>query len=383
MPNKIKKLIEQRDAKLTEAGALTDAIEKGEEIRAFTKDENEQFSAIMAEVESLNATIDAEKRMAGLDTGSSAIADDANKEKEAEEIRAFANYFRSPNSEESRANFAKGDNGAVISDTIANIIITKVTNICPIFAKATIYHVKGKLIIPYYPSGDGNVTVAYADDFEELTASAGQFGKIELDGYLMGALALVGRKLINSSDIDIVNFVTNEIARRIAIALEKEFLIGTKNKCTGAVSTANVYTAPAATAITVDDLVKLQSRVNQAFQTEACWTMNTKTFTDISLLKDGNDRYLIQNDITLSFPYRLFGKPVYISDNMPDIGAGATPILYGDYSGLAVNLHEDISMQVLYEKYATQHAVGIVAWIEVDSKVQDSQRLAVMKMATT
>lgn len=31
--------------------------------------------------------------------------------------------------------------------------------------------------------------------------------------------------------------------------------------------------------------------------------------------------------------------------------------------------------------YATQHAIGVVAWMEVDSKVTDSQRMAVLKMA--
>ena len=90
-----------------------------------------------------------------------------------------------------------------------------------------------------------------------------------------------------------------------------------------------------------------------------------------------------QDDVTQEFPYRLLGKPVYISDNMPEIAADAKPILYGDYSGLAVNIREELSIEVLKEKYATQHAVGIVGWIELDSKIMDAQRLAVLKMAAS
>ncbi len=66
---------------------------------------------------------------------------------------------------------------------------------------------------------------------------------------------------------------------------------------------------------------------------------------------------------------------------MPLISSGAKPILYGDYSGLAVNMRENISMEVLREKYATMHAVGIVAWLEIDSKIEDPQKLAVLEMS--
>ena len=37
-------------------------------------------------------------------------------------------------------------------------------------------------------------------------------------------------------------------------------------------------------------------------------------------------------------------------------------------------------LKVLQEKYATQHAVGVVAWFEFDAKVTDSQKMAVLTM---
>ena len=49
-------------------------------------------------------------------------------------------------------------------------------------------------------------------------------------------------------------------------------------------------------------------------------------------------------------------------------------------SGLSVKITEEMEVQVLREKYATQHAVGIVAWMEFDSKVENEQKLAVLKM---
>ncbi len=77
----------------------------------------------------------------------------------------------------------------------------------------------------------------------------------------------------------------------------------------------------------------------------------------------------------------LLGKPVYVSDNMPDIDADAKVIYYGDMSGLATKFSEELHIEVLRELYAAQHAVGVVGWLEFDAKIQDQQKIAVLKMA--
>lgn len=76
----------------------------------------------------------------------------------------------------------------------------------------------------------------------------------------------------------------------------------------------------------------------------------------------------------------MLGKDVYISDNMPKIGEGSKSIIYyGDMSGLAVKVSEDIGLEVLREKYATQHAIGVVGWLEMDAKVENEQKIAKLK----
>ena len=41
---------------------------------------------------------------------------------------------------------------------------------------------------------------------------------------------------------------------------------------------------------------------------------------------------------------------------------------------------EDVSIQVLNEQFATQHAVGVIAWVEIDAKVENAQKIAALKM---
>lgn len=49
-------------------------------------------------------------------------------------------------------------------------------------------------------------------------------------------------------------------------------------------------------------------------------------------------------------------------------------------SGLAVKLTDNVSIEILHEKYATQHALGIVGWVEIDAKIENAQKVAKLVM---
>jgi HK97 family phage major capsid protein len=109
--------------------------------------------------------------------------------------------------------------------------------------------------------------------------------------------------------------------------------------------------------------------------------MSPATRTALRTLKSSTGYYLLNDDISSPFGTTLLGKPVYVSDNMPDMAAGKTAIYYGDMRGLATKFNEDINIEVLREKYATMHAVGVVGWLEFDAKVEDAQKIAKLVMA--
>ncbi|MEA5151603.1 MAG: phage major capsid protein, partial [Oscillospiraceae bacterium] len=202
-----------------------------------------------------------------------------------------------------------------------------------------------------------------------------------LTGFLAGALTLIGESVENNGSFSVVDFIVNQMAEDIATWIEGQLLTGSGSSAAqGALNTSTGLTAAATTAITADELIDLQAKVKQAYQKNACWTMHPDTFTAIKKLKDSQNRYLMQDDVTGEFPFRLLGKPVYLSDNMPTIAAGNKAILYGDYSGLSVNFRENIAVKILREKYATQHAIGIVSWFEFDAKVTDNAKLAKLTM---
>ncbi|MBE6021672.1 MAG: phage major capsid protein [Cellulosilyticum sp.] len=377
-------MIEKRNAKLEEMQAILTGAQT--ETRAFTEEENTKYAALKEEIRALDETMKALEEAEGLEKRN-LPTEKAKETVEEMETRSFEEYIRGQVSE-TRAgeqNVTMGNNGAVIPVTIANRIIKEIKDICPILARSTMYSVKGTLKIPVWgkAASTHDITVGYQEEFTELTADTGKFTSVDLGGYLAGALSLIGKSVINNAQVDVVGFIVNEMAEKIALFIEAQLLNGTGTSAAqGITATTNVLTTAAATAITSDELVDLQSKVKQAYQQNACWIMNSSTFAAIKKLKDGNERYLLQDDITGEFPYRLLGKPVFLSDNMAAIGAGAKTVVYGDLSALSVNFRENIEIQLLQEKYATQHAVGVCAWFEFDSKVTDNQKVAVLVQKT-
>ena len=377
----LKALLEKRADLHNEMQALVTTADT--ETRAMNEEETAKFDALEKEIKDIDATIEMEKR--ALQLQSMEPVGTEERSREAAEELAFVNYVLG-RSEELRAgeqNVTMGNNGAIIPTSIANRIIKEVKDRCPILAGATLYRVKGTLKVPVWGNANSthNITVGYATEFQELTADAGKFTSVDLGGYLAAALTLIGRSVENNAVFNVTQFIISEMAERIARWIEGELLTGSgTNAAQGALNTTNGLTAAATNAVTADELIDLQAKVKQVYQANACWTMSPATFTAIKKLKDDTKRYLLQDDVTQEFPYRLLGKPVYLSDNMPDLAAGKKAILYGDYSGLSVNIREDISIEVLREKYATQHAIGVVAWLEMDARITDNQKLAVLTM---
>lgn len=386
----VKGLEEKKNDLIERAESILNDAEKNK--RELTDDEAQELAEIRDDVRKIKEALKIadelkdDKKMVKEDNNVPAEQDDKNKEAEQKaneeaETRAFDTYLRNRVEHQRDAvNLTKGANGAVIPVTIVKKIISKVYNICPILERSTQYNVKGKLVVPYYDEDTSTITVAYANEFEELASDVGAFDKIELDGFLAGALTLVSRSLINNTDFNLVDFVIEKMAYAIKRFIEHELLIGTSGKVTGLSTLTNGITAGSATAITADEVVQLHDSIKDDFQENAIWVMSPATRTALRTLKSTTGYYLLNDDLSSPFGATILGKPVYVSDNMPDMGAGNVAIYYGDMRGLATKFSENMEIEVLREKYATQHAVGVVAWLEFDSKVEDNQKIAKLTM---
>lgn len=364
----LKALIEKRNAIVDEMNEMFKTAES--EVRALTEDEQSKFEAKTAELKALDKTIEGAKEARSLNAMDVPTEERKAVEKDEKvedvEARAFETLIR----ENSTGEMAKSDNGAVIPTTIANRILDTVKQIAPLYALATKFNVKGKLDFPVATKA---ITTTYATEFTALASSSVGFEKRTLDGFLVGALSKVSVSLINNSQFDIVSYVVNKVAESIALFLEKEIINGAgRDNMTGILTEAKlVKTVETAGDVpTADEFIATQVEVPQQYQAGAMWLVSNKTLLAMRQMKDTNGRYFLQNDLTNGFGYTFLGKPVMVSDQMVDKN-----VVYGDFSGYFVNIHEGSSIKVLNEKYADEHAVGVVAWLEVDGKVMEEGKL--------
>jgi len=385
-----KGLVEKKNDLVTRAEAILADAETN--TRELTDDEAQELAEIRDDVRKIKEALKIadeikEEKQELKEEGAKEMAEAQElKEaacKEEAEVRAFESYVRGVvNERGDDVPMTKAANGAVIPTTIANKIIAKVYDICPVLERSTKYNVKGKLVVPYYDETSHAITVNYAAEFEELTASVGNFDKIELDGFLAGTLTLISRSLINNAQFNIVDFIVERMAYAIKRFIEGELLHGTSQKVAGLSGVTKSITAASQTAVTADEVVRLHDAIKDDFQGNAVWIMSPATRTALRTLKSTTGYYLLNDDVSSPFGTTLLGKPVYVSDNMEDMAAGKTAIYYGDLTGLATKFSEEMNIEVLREKYATQHAVGVVGWFEFDAKVEDAQKIAKLVMAS-
>ena len=390
----MKELVEKQNDLITRAEEILNSAKA--EVRELSDAEAQELSDIRDNVRKIKETLTLDEEIRSLSVEKTENNKEENMEEnkrsiEEMEIRAFENYIRGKVEERGDVNLTLTDNGAIIPKTVVNYIIRKVYDICPVLARSQRFNVKGTLAVPYYPYDSNNITVAYQEEFTDMESTTGSISSVNLTGYLAGALTKVSRSLINNTEIDLVGFVTDEMAQAIARFIEHELLVGhpaglnpseDPAKVLGLSTLNNKITLTSASAITADDVVRLQGKVKDQFQRDAIWIMHPSTREALRLLKDNVGHYMLNPDFTAPYGYTMLGKPVYVSDNMPEIGGGNTVIYYGDMKGLATKFNEEINIQVLRERYAPQHALGIVGWFEFDSKVIDEQQIAKLVMGT-
>ena len=222
----VKELMQKREALVKEMTGLVDAADV--EKRSLNEDEQKKFADLKAQVADIDATIEAKRALEDAQ-----VTDDGdNEDKEPEtrsaedveelEVRAFEQYLRSQGRIETRndTNMTFGANGAVVPTSIANRIVEDVLKICPIYADADRYNVKGSLTLPYYDESSSQIVCGYATEFVAPDATTGKFSAITLTGFLGEALTNVSKSLINNSQFDIVGFVVRKVAEAIAKFIE-------------------------------------------------------------------------------------------------------------------------------------------------------------------
>lgn len=381
----MKELIEKRGAVKRRMAELIGAIKT--ESRAFNAEEQAEFEKLEGDLNSLNATIDAEKR--AQEAGLSAD-DDVSGENGTEggfETRAakdiVSDFIRG---NELRANeMTVAGTGSIVPSEFSRDIIHDTVALSGVLNLVSIVNSKGeyKQIV----SDKSNmVSAAWTDEIAEITASDAKFTTLKIGHHKLAALSKLSLELINQNDFDIASEVMYQTERDFAIKAETAIIKGDgSEKPYGLTTGGTAFTLASKTAITADEIVKIYHKLKAAYQQEAVWIMSNDTLCAIRLLTDGSGRYIFHQNENLTSGYAgyILGKPVLVSDAMDNIGSETKPILFGDFGrAYKANIDPDVSMQVLNEKYADYGMKGILSIMWIDGRPVNSEAYVTVSCPT-
>lgn len=369
----MKHLIEKRNSALARIEEILALVEQ--EQRSLTDEEKSELETLKAEVEEINSQEKMVEEARALEPVKETQEEIKKgevtevmekRELQLQEERAFENAIRNG---EIR-NLQAGDNGSLIPETVSERIVAKVKEISPLLDECQMVNVKGN----YRVIKEASATEAnYVEEGSAFTGADSTFEAVVLKSYVIGALVKVSNSLINNTELDIIGYVVDRLARAIAEKLEKEILVGTVGKITGISTTKNIVNC-AGDDIAIDDLIDLQNAV-YARPEETMFIVSRETFGKIRKMKDANGQPYLCADVSRGFANTLFGARVVVSDMLTGDALGYLV----DPKAVVVKFAKEVEVKVLNEKFADVYATGVIGYVEADATIENDQKCAVLK----
>jgi HK97 family phage major capsid protein len=131
-----------------------------------------------------------------------------------------------------------------------------------------------------------------------------------------------------------------------------------------------------------DVLIDLVYALKAGYRQNASWVMNRKTQAAIRKLKDADGNYLWQPAIAPGGKATLMGFDLVEAEDMPDIGAGTTPIAFGDFRrGYLIVDRQGVN--VLRDPFSAKPYVLFYTTKRVGGGVQDFDAIKLLKFSVS
>ena len=136
----------------------------------------------------------------------------------------------------------------------------------------------------------------------------------------------------------------------------------------------------AAALIGSDGIISIMYDLPQAWSANAKFYMNRLTAAGIRKLKDGQGNYLWQPSYAAGQPATLAGTSIVDTPDLPNVGAGATPILYGDMKETYLVV-DRLGINVLRDALTNKPFVGFYTRKRVGGGVKNVQSMRALVIA--
>jgi len=198
-------------------------------------------------------------------------------------------------------------------------------------------------------------------------------------------IILVSNELLTDSGVDMNAYLSRRIGQRIGRGEANQLINGdgTGNNISGLLAQAQTgKTAAGTAAVTWEEFLALKHSVDPAYRAGSShWLFNDTTLLAIKTMKDGQGRPLWLPSVAGDTPATFDADPYQIDQGMPDMGAAASPVAYGDFSSVQIRRVKAMAIKRLLEKYAEFDQVGFLAFHRFDMVLEDLAAVKLLKNA--
>lgn len=389
-------LREKRAALIEQMNGLVAAAQA--EGRSLNAEEGSKFDSMENDANELKANFERVERSEAMRKEIAAKREESNEERAAaakpEQRAVFAKFLRhginALNAEEraemrgTSTQIAGTDSlgGFLVPEDFSNALSVAMKFAGPVEQLAQVLNTTSGAPLPYPTVDDTSVVGAILAEASADTVSDMTFAALNLGAYTYTSkIVKVSRQLLQDNAFDLEAFLVDALGQRIARGTNAAFTTGDgSSKPTGVVyGSAAGKTAASATAITAAELLDLLYSVDPAYRNSpnAAFMMKDSTLSAVRKLGIGsaNDYPVFMPGIGVGQPDTLFGKPVYVNNDMAAIATGNKSVVFGDFSKYVVRVAGPLQFLRQDELYAASLVVGFTAFKRVDAGLLQSSAI--------
>jgi HK97 family phage major capsid protein len=131
-----------------------------------------------------------------------------------------------------------------------------------------------------------------------------------------------------------------------------------------------------------DTLLEILHSIKAQYLAGSSWLMSPSAAAQVRRLKDGQGHYLWQPSLTEGSPNRLFGYPVYLSDDLAPLQQrkAEVGIIFGNFAE-AYHIVDRNAMSILRDPFSAKPYVEFYATKRVGGDVVNFEALKLIRFA--
>ena len=393
--SKLKALREARASVFKQIDELRTAADG----RDMTSEEESRWQQLLADYDKADKAVGSEERFEEIERNQAAqqiesrTATPATESKQQDEYRsAFHDYLlrgATGISAESRVLFEQRAGitgltaGVIVPATLADSIEVALKAYGGMFEAGTILTTSkgGDLIMPTVNNTNAKATVVA--EYNQSTKSAPSFGSETLKAYTYRTpIVPVSLELLQDSVFDLESLLSNLLTESFGRGINEDLTVGSgTGKPKGIVNWAHPCPVnPSAGGISLDALIELIKGVDSSYAQRGKFMFNRNTFYSLVKIKDSTGRYIWQEGAKDGTPATLFGKSYILNDDIDDVGAGKTSVLFGDFSKYKIRMVKSFRVIRLNELLAEYLSIGLFGFVRMDGILLDAGTHPVHKL---